>query len=339
MARLPPNISADQLNPSGSLAPEGNVLVTGATGFVGRALCAEMVRRGISVRAAVRKETDAARLTGCEQVRIEGFSDATSWSSAMRGVSTVFHLAARVHVMREDVADPWTEFHKVNVAATECLARQAVACGVRRFVFVSSIKVNGEMTRGDERFSESDPPSPRDDYGRSKWEAEQVLWRIAEATGLEVVVVRPPLVYGPAVKGNFATMLKVLRRGLPLPLASVSNLRSLIYVGNLADALILCATHPAASRQTYVLSDGEDLSTPDLLRRLGRAIGKPASLLPCPPGLLELAGKLVGKRAPVERLLGSLRVDDGKIRRELGWSPPHSLSDGLRATAEWVNSQ
>jgi nucleoside-diphosphate-sugar epimerase len=197
---------------------------------------------------------------------------------------------------------------------------------------MSSIKVNGE--RSTLPFVESDEPNPQDPYGVSKCEAEQALHRVAAETGLEIVIVRSPLVYGPGVKGNFAQMLKVLRSGIPLPLASVRNLRSLIYVGNLVDALIACATHPAAAGQTYLITDGEDISTPDLLRRLGAAMGHPARLLPCSVALLRLGGRLFGKSEQVDRLLDSLRVDNGKICRELNWSPPCSLQQGLCATVE-----
>ena len=242
----------------------------------------------------------------------------------------------------------------MNVAGTENLARQAVRAGVRRLVYVSSIKVNGESTPLTTRsvaskippsppfakwggvgefFTENEEANPQDPYGISKWEAEQALHRVAAETGLEVVIVRPPLVYGAGVKGNFAQMLKVLSKGIPLPLASVQNLRSLIYVGNLVDALILCATHPAAAGQTYLVSDGEDISTSDLLRQLGAALGHPARLFSCPQALLKLAGRLTGRADQVERLLGSLRVDSSKIRRELGWIPPFTLEKGLKRSA------
>ena len=291
-----------------------------------------MLRRGMSVRAAVRRGRESVLPEGCACARIDELSPETDWTEALRGVKAVIHLAARVHVMRDDAVDPLAVFRQMNVAATLHLARQAAACGVHRLVFVSSIKVNGEMTADGDRYSEADTPSPQDAYGCSKWEAEQALWRLAGETGLQIVVVRPPLVYGPAAKGNFASLLRVLRLRLPLPLASVRNRRSMIYVGNLADALIRCATHPAAAMHTYLVSDGEDLATPDLLRRLGAAMGRPVSLWPCPPGWLRLAGKLLGKRAQVERLIGSLRVDDRKIRGELGWAPPYSLEQGFRAT-------
>lgn len=307
------------------------VLVTGANGFVGRQLCAELIRREYRVKAAVRTP-DA--LDAVEQTAVVGQIDGrTDWTHALGGVDVVIHLAARVHVMKEVAADPLAEFRKVNVQGTEHLARQAASAGVKRLVYVSSIKVNGEETTGRLSYTEQDEPMPQDSYGVSKWEAEQVLYRVAAETGLEIVVVRPPLVYGPNVKGNFAQMLKALRYGVPLPLASVHNQRSLVYVGNLVDALIVCAGHPEAAGQTYLVSDGEDVSTPCLLRQLGAAIGHPARLLRCPAALLKLAGGLVGRPDQMDRLLGSLQVDSSKIRRELNWTPPYSLQQGLSATA------
>jgi len=324
-----------------------NFLITGARGFVGQALCDVLRERGCVVRAAVRVAHQA------EYVAVGEINAHTDWIQALQGVDTVIHLAARVHVMHDDAENPLEEFRKVNVAGTENLARQAARAGVKRLVYVSSIKVNGESTSptmipaaskippsppfakggvvGD-FFTENDEANPQDPYGISKWEAEQALHRVAAETGLEVVIVRPPLVYGAGVKGNFARMLKVLAKGIPLPLASVNNQRSLIYVGNLVDALILCATHPAAAGQTYLVSDGEDVSTPDLLRQLGDAMDHSARLFPCPPWLLKLAGSMTGRADQVERLLGSLQVDSSKIRRELGWMPPFTLDAGLRKT-------
>ncbi|MDP2106119.1 MAG: NAD-dependent epimerase/dehydratase family protein, partial [Desulfobulbaceae bacterium] len=258
----------------------------------------------------------------------------TNWTDAMRDVGVVIHLAARVHVMHENVKNPLEEFRKVNVAGTEHLARSAAASGVKRLVYVSSIGVNGWQTDEGRVFLETDTPNPHNVYAVSKLEAELSLHCVAAETGLEVVVVRPPLVYGMGAPGNLAQMLKVLAKGIPLPLALVHNLRSLIYVENLVDALILCTTHTAAVGQTYMLSDGEDISTSDLLRHLGAAMGCPVRLFPCPQALLKLAGRLTGKSDQVERLLGSLQVDSGKIRRELGWRPPFTLQQGLQATAE-----
>lgn len=311
----------------------GLLLVTGANGFVGRALCAELVKRSIPARAVVRDRSFFS-VEACERVNVPNVTADTDWADVLRGVETVIHLAARAHVMRDDSANPLEEFRKVNVAGTEQLARAASASGVKRLIYVSSIKVNGEATQNGEKFTESDVPAPEDPYGLSKWEAEQVLHRVASETGLEIVIVRPPLVYGSNVKGNFALLLKVLRRRLPLPLASVRNLRSLVYVGNLVDALIACVTHPAAAMQTYLVSDGEDVSTPDLLRKLGVAMGRPARLLPCPEILIRYGARLFNKSAQADRLLGSLRLDSSKICRELDWTPPFSLRQGLSATAE-----
>ena len=310
------------------------ILVTGANGFVGSTLCDELHRRGYAVRGAVRNSRSLPE--NIESVAIDAIDEKTDWRNAFDCVDVVIHLAARVHVMRESANNPLEEFRKINVAGTERLARAAAESGVKRFVYVSTIKVNGEWTRRDEVFVESDEACPQDPYGISKWEAEQALHRVAKETGLEIVIVRPPLVYGPKVKGNFAQMLKVVRKGIPLPLAAVNNLRSLIYVGNLADILILCATHPAAVGQTYLVSDDDDVSTSDLLYELGKATGCPARLLSCPPILLKWAGSLFGRSEQVERLIGSLRMDSSKVRRELNWTPPYSLLQGLQATGAWL---
>ena len=288
------------------------------------------------VRGAVRR-SDVILNSKISRVTVGEINSQTDWSAALTGVDVVIHLAARVHVMKENSANLLDVFRITNVHGTEQLARSAAAHGVRRLVFVSSIKVNGEETIAGHRYTELDTPSPKDPYGVSKCEAEQALHRVVQETGIEVVIVRPPLVYGAGVKGNFAQMLKVLAKGIPLPLASVSNLRSLVYLGNFVDALLICATHPAAAGQTYLVSDVEDVSTPALLRQLGAAMGHPAHLLPCPPVLLKLAGRLLGKSDQVERLLGSLQVDSSKIRRELGWRPPYTLQQGLQATGGWYS--
>lgn len=312
-------------------------LVTGANGFVGQALCNELLRRGHAVRGAVRGQAFSIPPMVRATI-VGGISADTDWSAALDGVEVVIHLAARVHVMRESATDPLAEFRSVNTAGTEHLARCAAASGVRRMVYASSIKVNGEQTYDGQKFSEVDTPAPQDPYSVSKWEAEQALHRVSREAGLEVVIVRPPLVYGPGVKGNFAQMLKVVAKGIPLPFASMQNQRSLIYLGNLVDALITCATHPAAAGQTYLVCDGEDVSTPDLLRKLAVAMGAPSRLLSCPITLLRLAGRLSGKSQQMERLLGSLQVDGDKIRRDLNWFPPYSLQQGLQATAEWYRT-
>jgi nucleoside-diphosphate-sugar epimerase len=310
------------------------ILVTGASGFVGQALCAELVGRGYLVRAAIRTNADLVP-AGCEILQINNISASTDWSAALEDVDTVIHLAARVHVMRENLLNPLEEFRNVNVKGTEQLARAAAANGVTRFVYVSSVKVNGESTIDGERLNEASLPKPLDAYGRSKWEAEQVLHQIESQTGLGIVVIRPPLVYGPNVKGNFARMLEMLRQGIPLPLASVRNLRSLIYVRNLVDALIVCATTSKAVGNTYLVSDGEDMSTPDLLKYMGNAIDCPVRLFPFPLAFLNFIGRVIRRSNQVSRLVGSLRVDTSKIRNELGWIPPFSAQQGLHATGEY----
>lgn len=312
-------------------------LVTGANGFVGKALCTELLGQGHQARATVRSGNSPIEYG--EVVTIDSIDSSADWATALADIDVIIHLAARVHVMHEDSAEPLAEFRRVNVAGTEHLARAAAAGGVKRLVYVSSIKVNGEATTAGHRYTEADLPLPQDPYGVSKWEAEQALHRVAKETGLEIIIVRPPLVYGPGVKGNFAQMLRVLATGIPLPLASVTNKRSLIYLENLVDALLCCAMHPAAVGKTYLVSDGEDISTSELLRQLGSGLGRPVRLLPFPLALLQLGGQLLGKGDQLARLLGSLQVDSSRIRRELDWQPPCTLQQGLRATAEWYRNQ
>lgn len=299
------------------------VLVTGANGFVGQALRAQLAARGQVVKAAVRRPLPAGIVVG--ELGAE-----TVWSVALADCDAVVHLAARVHVMRDGAADPLAAFRAVNVEGTLNLARQAARAGVKRFVFLSSIKVNGEGR--DEPYGEADSATPVDPYAISKWEAEQGLREIAAQTGMEVVILRPPLVYGPGVKANFARLIRAVDRGWPLPLGAIHNRRSLLFLGNLVDAIRLCLEHPAAANRTYLLSDGEDISSPELVRRLARAMGKPARLLPVPAWAFGMAGRLLGKRQEVARLLGSLTIDSRAIRRELGWVPPYTLDQGLALT-------
>jgi len=256
---------------------------------------------------------------------------ATDWSRALNSCTAVTHLAARVHVMAERATNPLLEFRRVNVEGTLNLARQAAAAGVRRFLFVSSVKVNGEGTAESHPFNAADAPAPLDPYGISKMEAEQGLRQIANDTDMEVVIVRPPLIYGPGVKANFASLMHAVQRGIPLPLASVThNRRSFVALDNLVDLLITCIDHPAAANQAFLVSDGEDLSTADLLHRLGEAMGKPARLFPVPPSLLQFSADLLGKGDMAQRLLGNLQVDISHTRNTLNWSPPISVDEGLR---------
>lgn len=310
------------------------ILVTGVTGFVGRPLSEKLLLNNFDVLGSVRVATPMPNLpAGVQVAPIESIGPDTDWLYALTGIDTVIHLAARVHVMDETSGDPLTAYRQVNVAGTERLARQAVAHGVRRLVFLSSVKVHGEETALP--YSEEMALAPLDPYGVSKLEAEEVLKKIAAETGLELVILRPPLVYGPGVKANFLNLLKIVDRGIPLPLARVNNGRSLIYLENLIDAIITCANHPQAAGQTFLVSDGEDVSTPMLVRRVAIALDCQARLLPFPLSLIRLAGKLTGKSMAVDRLLGSLIIDSGKLRQVLGWKPPFTMQEGLRETAEW----
>ena len=301
------------------------ILVTGATGFVGRAVLARLAASGYVTIPAVRS---SAGLPG-EQLVGELDSD-TNWTVALNSVDAVVHLAARVHVMHDGENFPQEAFHRVNALGTVRLAEQAAAAGVKRLVFLSSIKVNGEGSPIPYR--ETDPPAPLDPYAISKWEAEQGLHNITARTGLEVVILRPPLVYGPGVKANFRRLMDAVRRGIPLPFGSIDNRRSMLYLENLVDAIRVCIEHPAAANKTYLIADGKDVSTPDLVRRLARAMNRPARLLPVSPALLTASATLLGKRDQVARLLGSLTLDSSAIRRDLGWTPPYTLDDGLRMT-------
>ncbi len=304
-------------------------LVTGATGFVGTALRARLADYEFEVVPAVRRKSGLRH-----EVVVGNLDVITDWRSALTGCNAVVHLAARVHVMNDAAHNPLALFRATNLDATLNLARQAAQAGVKRFVFISSIKVNGEGR--DTPYRETDVPAPEEAYAISKWEAEQGLRKIAADTGLEVVILRPPLVYGPGVKANFLRLLRMVKRGWPLPLGAIRNRRSLLYLGNFVDAIRVCIEHPAAAGQTFLLDDGEPVSTPELIRAVARAMGRPARFLAAPVGVLELAGALLGKRTAVARLTGSLFVDGSAIRSRLGWTPPYSLQQGLAATvADW----
>lgn len=301
------------------------ILVTGATGFIGTALMDRVIRDGrFVVRAAVRQEASAlAAPIECVRGDLDGRMD---WQPGLAGVNVVVHLAARVHVMRETSTNPLDEFRRVNVEGTLNLARQAAAAGVHRFVYLSSVKVNGESGT----YAETDPPAPEDAYGISKHEAEMGLRQIAGATRMEVVIIRPPLVYGPRVRANFEALMHAVARGIPLPLGGLHNRRSLVALDNLIDFILTCVDHSAAANETFLVSDGEDLSTTDLILRLARAMGRPARLVSVPPTVLMTAATLVGKRAVARRLLSSLQVDITKARKRLAWLPPVSVDEGLR---------
>jgi nucleoside-diphosphate-sugar epimerase len=303
------------------------VLVTGANGFVGLAVLQRLNEmRGLQSVGSVRR---AAGLTGTTVVEVGDLTAQTDWSLTLAGADAVIHLAARVHVMQETEIDLLPAFRAVNVNGTFNLARQAAAAGVKRFVFISSVKVNGESTPSGEAFTEADVPNPQDAYGQSKHEAEQCLRQVSADTGMEVVIIRPPLVYGPGVKANFAALMRAVQRGLPLPLGGLHNQRSLLALHNLVDFIVICITHPQAANQTFLVSDGQDLSTTELVRGLAKAAGMPARLLPMPVWALQAGASLLGKSDAVQRLCGNLQVDISKARSLLGWMPPVSVEEGL----------
>lgn len=308
------------------------VLLTGATGFVGNAVQQRIVADAqYDLTVTVRRPV---AVTGVVRVvQVADLTAQTDWSDALQGVDVVIHCAARVHVMNETSTDPLAEFRKVNVDGTLALARQAVAAGVQRFVFVSSIKVNGEGTELGCSYTADALTNPSDPYGVSKYEAEQALLALAQETGLEVAIVRPVLVYGPGVKANFRSMMQWVQRGVPLPLGAIHNKRSLVALDNLVDLILICAEHPAAVNQVFLASDGHDLSVTQMLQQLGVALDKRARLLPVPMSWLNAAFALLGKRSFSQRLCGSLQVDISKNQQLLGWTPPVTVEDAMRKTA------
>jgi UDP-glucose 4-epimerase len=311
--------------------------VTGATGFLGAALLQQLALQqsgrpdGTAYSlSGITRQAPAKGIAGVRYASLGDFTEAVDWSAALSGVEVLAHSAARVHVMADTVEDPLAEFRRVNVDVSLRLARDAAAVGVRRFVFISSIKVNGEATLAGQPFTERDVGAPRDAYGISKMEAELGLRQIAADTGMEVVIIRPPLVYGPGVKANFAALMRAVQRGWPLPVGAVHNKRSLVALDNLVDFIVTCITHPQAANQTFLVSDGQDLSTAELVRGMAQAAGVPARLLPVPVWTLQAGATLLGMGDAVQRLCGNLQVDISKARNLLGWVPPLSVEEGLR---------
>lgn len=309
-------------------------LVTGGSGFLGRALINRLMLISECAVVAPVRDTGTHFSPSVRLIEFGDFNGVNDWQEAVQGIDVVIHCAARVHVMKDTAADPLTAFREVNVEATLNLARQAAASGTKRFIFISSIKVNGEGTAPGTTYSADDMPAPIDPYGISKLEAEQGLKALAAVTGMEVVIIRPVLVYGPGVKANFLSMMRWLYRGIPLPFGAVHNQRSLVAVDNLVDLIVTCSYHPAAANQIFLASDGEDVSTTQLLRMLAGALGKPARLLPIPAWLMSSVAVLLGRRAMSDRILGSLQVDISKNQQLLGWTPPVTLDKALGLTAQ-----
>lgn len=306
-----------------------NLCVTGASGFVGQVLCESLATTKHSqIKIAISK-------TELSPSRIGSYP----WAEAVKGCDVVIHLAARVHVMRDVAVDPLVEFRKVNVEKTLALANQAAQSGVKRFIFISSVKVNGEFTDHGSVFRADDTPAPQDAYGISKMEAEVGLRSIAAQTGMEVVIIRPPLVYGPGVKANFAAMVRWLQRGLPLPLGAIDNRRSLVALDNLVDLIVRCIDHPAAANRTFMVSDGEDVSTTELLKKMAYALDIPARLIPVPQKLMVWGTQLFNRPDIAQRLFSSLQVDIGSTRQLLDWTPPLSMDEGLAQVARHMQGK
>lgn len=313
------------------------ILVTGASGFVGSALCRELVARGRRVRGASRfaSESPVSTLAGVDYLPISSLDSSTDWSHALAGVDCVVHCAALAASSMSSGDSPINAYQTVNVEGTRRLAEQAASVGVRRLVFISSVKAVGEKSQSNYPLRVSDDPRPEDDYGASKLEAEQELIDVAAQSGLEFVIVRPPIVYGPGVKGNFLRLIGLVSRGMPLPLGAVKNSRSLVYIENLVDFLSTCIDSPAASGKIFFVSDDDDLSTVSLIREIGQAMGRRPILFPVPVAALAAMAALVGKQGEVERLIGNLQVDITANRDLLGWTPPFSAKVGIRQTVQW----
>lgn len=315
------------------------ILVTGSSGFVGQSLIKRLTTEfePSSIIAVVRNQSlDLDVTVPC--IEIGDLSNEINLSQILQGVHVVVHCAGRAHVMNDRSLDPLAEFRRVNVQGTVNLARQAAAAGVKRFIFLSSIKVNGELTKMGKSFTADDEPAPEDPYGISKYEAEQVLHQIASDSGMELVVIRPPLVYGPGVKANFESMMKWLSKGIPLPLGAITgNRRSLVALDNLIDLIVICLNHPNAANQKFLVSDGEDISTTVLLNKIGTALGRPARLFHVPLALLKIGTFLMKKKTIYQRLTGSLQLDITKTQMVLDWTPPLTLDEGLRRVARGLN--
>ena len=304
------------------------ILLTGANGFVGGHLVQALeATPGIDLTAAIRRPVE---VLAARTIMVQDLDANTDWSAALKNQNVVIHAAARAHIMKDDAADPMLEYRRTNVEGTLNLAHQAAAASIKRFIFLSSIKVNGEQTEVGRPFYADDTARPIDDYGVSKAEAEKGLLEISSDTGMEVVIIRPPLVYGPNVKGNFAKLGALVAKGVPLPLAMVKNQRSFVAIDNLVDLIITCINHPKAANQIFLASDGQDLSTPELLNGMARAMGRDIKLFPLPLSLLNFGAEMIGKKDEANRLLGSLHLDISKTRDVLGWSPLINAEEGLR---------
>lgn len=305
-----------------------NIFITGATGFLGKRLINKMkINHDFSITGCVRKKTNISTYSSFEIPNIDGNTD---WSTALKNQRVVIHTAGRAHIMTRETAKSFAEYNKVNVDGTLNLAEQAAILGVKRFIFISSIKVNGEKTNLDLPFTEQDKPKPKDIYGISKWEAEKGLQEISKKTNMEIVIIRPPLIYGSEVKGNFKKIINLVKTGIPLPLGKINNKRSFVAVDNLVDIITVCLEHPAASNEVFLVSDGEDISTTELLKKIAKTLDKKSMLITLPIFCLKIPALILGKREMVDRLIGSLQIDISKSQDLLNWNPPISMDEGLR---------
>jgi len=307
-----------------------NILVTGATGFVGRNLIPLLIAQGHAVSVITRHANRV--FTGCKPI-IGDLESLEDIKDAIDGNDVIIHLAGRTHVLNEKSHDPYQAYAKINVKATQTLATLAAKNGVKRFIFLSSIKVNGEETT-EFTFNENDSPKPKDDYGKTKLEAERALAKVSENSDMEVVIIRPPLIYGKGVKANFKNLIKLCALKLPLPFGAIYNKRSMIYIENLIDFIILCTTHPQAANETFLISDDEDVSTTTLVRAIRKSLGNPGLLIPIPQSWLVFLLSLVGKKTLATRICGNLQVDISKAKNLLGWKPPYTFEQGIQRTIE-----
>jgi len=310
-----------------------NILITGATGFVGARLVAELLLQQFSISAIVRGE-DSVVPVGAEKIIKGNLTNVSDWFPVLKNIDIVIHVAGRAHIMNDDAIDPVTEFRKVNTNVTLNLAKQAAEIGVKRFVFISSVKVNGEKTYLDKPFKPDDDFVPCDPYGLSKYEAEKGLMALSKETSMEVVIIRPPLIYGAGVKANFASMIRWMDKGIPLPFGAVHNQRSLVALDNLVSFIICCISHPKAANEIFLISDGEDVSTTQLLKKVADALGKKTMLIPIPVGLMKLVAKLMAKSGMANRLFASLQVDSSKAHDLLAWEPVISMEEQLQKTVD-----
>lgn len=302
-----------------------NLLLTGASGFVGKRVATRLLTGGVASLTNVCRSR--RNFKGANSAVVETLDGNTDWSNVLINQDVVIHTAAIAHTLESESGDPVSDYHRINVVGTLNIARQAAAAGVKRFIFISSLGVNGNINTVP--FTEADEPSPAEPYAQSKLDAENGLWEIQRETGMQIVIIRPPLVYGPNAPGNFGSLVNWVSKGIPLPLGAVNNKRSLVALDNLVDLIITCIYHPAAANQIFLAGDGEDISTTNLLRGVAKAMGKPSHLIPVPTWILMFAASCLGKRAVAQRLLGSLQVDISKARKLLGWTPPIPVEEGL----------